>query len=198
MVVHALARVEPNPSEAGAPTAEPPAFADVFREQARFVWRALLGLGVDPVDVQDASQQVFVVLHRKLPSFDATSTLRTFVYGICLRVASEYRRRAHRRYEKALADVPEGATPPTQENDVARREVLERFEAALGQLKPVMREVFVLYEIEELSMVEVAQVTQCPVPTAYSRLRAARRELLALLGESWMLDETSRIVGRCT
>jgi RNA polymerase sigma-70 factor, ECF subfamily len=173
-----------------------PAFADIFRDHARFVWRALLGLGVGPSDVKDASQQVFLVLHKRLSSFDGKSTVRTFLYGICLRVASEHRRRAYRRYESPFAAVPESGAAATQEACVARRETLEQFQAALDRLQPLHREVFVLYEIEELSMAEIAQAMECPLPTAYSRLRAARKALVDDLGSAWLVDETTQLVGR--
>jgi len=158
-------------------------FRSVFQAHARFVWRALLVLGVPESDVPDASQQVFVVLQAKLDQLDPGCALGTFVYGICLRVASDFRRRAHVRRERLCASPPEHAAPPSQEVILSNREALTRLAAVLADLEPGQREVFVLYEIEELGMAEVARAVGCPLQTAYSRLHAARRTVAAALGE---------------
>lgn len=171
----------PRPS---APTADPgPAFRKAFDEHARFVWRALLGLGIAEADAPDASQQVFVVLHDRLGDLAPGNSMRTFLYGICLRVASDFRRRAHRRRERLVPDPPEQATAVSPEGRAADREALSALEAALDRLPLVQREVFVLYEIEELPMEEVARALACPLQTAYSRLRSARQEVTLMLGE---------------
>lgn len=171
----------PPPSPAPCPAL--PSFREVFEAHARFVWRSLLGLGVQESDVPDASQQVFVVLQGKLGQLDEGCALGTFVYGICLRVASDFRRRAHLRREHLCAVMPEAASAPTQETLVSNREALTRLFAVLAELEPAQREVFVLYEIEELAMAEVARAQGCPVQTAYSRLHAARRAVAEALGE---------------
>ena len=161
-------------------------FRAVFAAQAKFVWRALLGLGVGDADVQDASQQVFIVLHQKLSRYDGTSSLRTFVYGICLRVASEFRRSARRRREDGLDQAPERTSAPPQLAQVATREALDHLQLALDRLPNPQRDVFVLYEIEELTMPEVAEAVGCPLFTAYSRLRAARSAIAGAFGEAWI------------
>ena len=165
-------------------TATPtPTFREVFETHSRFVWRSLLGLGVREADTADASQQVFVVLHRKLDRLAPGATLRTFVYGICLRVASDFRQRAHVRRELLQAELAEQTARLTPEQELSHREELRRLEEALGRLDPAQREVFVLFEIEDLPMIEVARAVGCPVQTAYSRLHAARRAVAAALGD---------------
>src|SRR5215831_12264435 len=77
----------------------PPRVAEVFRELAPFVWRALRRLGVAERDVEDVCQEVFMVVHRKIGEFEGRSTVRTWVYGIAIRVASDYRKRSHVRRE---------------------------------------------------------------------------------------------------
>jgi RNA polymerase sigma-70 factor, ECF subfamily len=158
-------------------------FREVFDAHVRFVWRSLLGLGVPENDLADASQQVFVVLHGKLDQIDDGCRVSTFVYGICLRVASDFRRRAHVRRERLCATPPERETAAPQESIVSRREALDRLRAVLDTIDPAQREVFVLYEIEELAMAEVARAVGCPLQTAYSRLHAARKIVAAALGE---------------
>ncbi len=172
-------------SDGGRKPAEPgvqSAFRKVFDDHARFVWRSLLGLGVAESDVPDASQQVFVVLHDRLGDLAEGCPLRTFVYGICLRVASDFRRRAHRRRERLCAEPPERSTGTTPEGRAADREALAALEAALDRLSAPQREVFVLYEIEELPMEEIARAIGCPLQTAYSRLRVARSAVVEVLG----------------
>ncbi len=168
-----------------SPVAPPPSadadgdgFRAFFDANVGLVWRSLLGLGVASADAADASQQVFVVLHSKLARWDRQGSLRAFMYGICLRVASDYRRRAHRQRERLVSEVPEVASVGlTPEEAAASRQELRMLEGALNQLPPAQREVFILFEIEELDMTEVAQAVGCPLFTAYSRLRAARRTI---------------------
>lgn len=160
-----------------------PTFREIFEANARFVWRSLLSLGVSENDVPDASQQVFVTLSSKLGQLAADCSVRTFAYGICLRVAADFRNRAHLRREQLCAVLPEPPAAASQEGLLSQREALRRLRQALDQIEPVQRDVFVLYEIEELPMAEVAQAVGCPLQTAYSRLHAARRAVAALLGE---------------
>jgi RNA polymerase sigma-70 factor (ECF subfamily) len=156
-----------------------PDFREVFDAHVRFVWRSLLGLGVGEADVPDASQQVFLVLHAKLERLEPDCALRTFVYGICLRVASDHRRRAHVRREHLFAEPPERVAAATQEDRASHREALASLQDTLDRLDPDQRAVFVLYELEELDMIEVARAVGCPLQTAYSRLHAARRVVAA-------------------
>lgn len=161
-----------------------PSFREVFDKHARYVWRSLLGLGVRERDVADASQQAFLVVHDRLAAGQVPAgALRTFIYGVCLRVASDFRRRAHRRHERLFADPPEPSQEPEQERAASHRQALAQLEAVLAELPARQREAFVLYEIEELSMNEVAVALGCPLQTAYSRLHAARRVVLAALGD---------------
>jgi RNA polymerase sigma-70 factor, ECF subfamily len=153
-------------------------FRALFRAHLGHVWRSLRALGVHEADVADASQQVFMVLNANLPRWNRITSLRAFMYGICLRVASDYRRRAHRRHECLFASPPEVASSePSPEDQVAWRRELVRLDAALNELPAPQREVFVLFEMEELDMSEVAQAVGCPLFTAYSRLRAARKAI---------------------
>jgi RNA polymerase sigma-70 factor (ECF subfamily) len=168
-----------------------PSFSRIFSEHARYVWRALLGLGVAEADVQDASQQVFLVLHGKLARYDGSCTLRTFIYGICLRIASDYRRRRSRAREHTVETLPERAVPASQLTDVAARQALQRLQGVLERLPQAQREVFVLFELEELTMVETAQAMGCPLFTAYARLRSAHQALARELGEAWIASETT-------
>ena len=151
-----------------------PAFREIFDSLAPYVWRTLRRLGVHHADVDDMCQEVFVVVHRRLPDFSGASSIRTWVYGIALRVASQYRRGIRNRREDVTVQVPETSVAASQDDALHRSELLARLSAALDLLDEHRRAVFVLYELEEMTMNEVIEVLGCPLQTAYSRLHAAR------------------------
>jgi len=173
MKVNAGVALVPEPGPVPGPV---PALSDIFREHARYLWRALLGLGVRAGDVDDACQDVFLVVHRRLPEFDGRA-LRSWLYAICLRVASDYRRSARVRNEVTVDEPPDTHASPKQLESVFTRELGERLLLALDQLDEDKRAAFVLYEIEELPLREVADALGCPLQTAYSRLQAAREQV---------------------
>jgi RNA polymerase sigma-70 factor, ECF subfamily len=161
-----------------------PEFDAVFAEHSAFVWRVLARYGVAERHLEDACQDVFVVVFKSLPGFEGRSALKTWIYGICRRVAANQRERAATRRELPFAEI-EALPEPAGEGDAfdafVRKQSLELLEALITRLPEEQREVFVLYEIEELSMREVAEALECSQNTAFSRLYAARRELDAAL-----------------
>jgi RNA polymerase sigma-70 factor (ECF subfamily) len=166
-------------------------FPRVFHAYAGYVISLLRRVGVHEADVEDVAQEVFMIVHAQLASFEGRSTLKTWISGICLRKASDYRRKAHRRRELAIGALPEEASDGgEQEAQLERKQHSTLLERALQHLTEKQLQVFVLYEIEELSMAEVAQALGCPRFTAYTRLHAARRALRA-----W-LDKTGRATRR--
>jgi RNA polymerase sigma-70 factor (ECF subfamily) len=152
-----------------------PTLADIFREYAPFVWRGLRRLGVPESDVEDVCQEVFVVVHRKLGDFEGRSSLRTWIYGICVRTASDYRRSGRVRREVVTDAPPDAPHEGAQHDTVALKQARATLDRILDELDDDKRSVFVLYEIEELTMAEVAEAIGCPLQTAYSRLHAARK-----------------------
>jgi RNA polymerase sigma-70 factor (ECF subfamily) len=157
-----------------------PTTAEVFHAHASFVWRVLRRLGVSDADVEDACQEVFVVAHRRLDDFEGRASVQTWLYGICVRVGAAHRRRARVREQPASTHHEQAAEAP-QEDEVALREARVELDRMLGALDDEKRAVFVLFEIEELPMTEVAEAVGCPLQTAYSRLHAARREIDLML-----------------
>jgi len=153
--------------------------ARLFQAHAEEVWRFLKYLGVREDDLPDACQEVFLVAHRKLPEFRGDSAPRTWLYGISLRVAKTWRRR---RSLVPLSD-DERSVGPSQEQERERRDAQELLCWALDRISEVQREVFVLHEIEELPMHDVAKRLECGLFTAYSRLRLARRSLRNVLAK---------------
>jgi RNA polymerase sigma-70 factor (ECF subfamily) len=158
-----------------ATTAAAPPFAELYAEYAAFAWRTLRRLGVREADVEDVTQEAFVVVHRKLPEFDGRSSVKTWLFGICLRVASDHRRRAHVRREESVEEVPDSATEPEQGKALEQRQARKVLDQILETLDEDKRTAFVLFELEQWPMADVAEAMGCPLQTAYARLYAARK-----------------------
>jgi RNA polymerase sigma-70 factor (ECF subfamily) len=159
--------------ECEAVPARAPSVGAVYAQEASYVFRCLRGLGVREAHVEDAVQDVFLVVHDKLASFDGNARLRTWLYAIVIRVARRYR-------ERQAREVDAEADALMADHDVERallsRERLALARLALSALSDAKREVFVLSEIEQLSAPEIASITFAPLNTVYARLRAARAE----------------------
>lgn len=164
-------------------------FAELFREHAPHAGRALRNLGVSEADLPDALQEAFLVVHKKLPEFRGESTVRTWIYGICLRVAAAHRRKPHRRREVPLDEAGDQASGRTPHDDVERRQALVRLDDVLDTLDDDKRAAFVLYEIEELTLAEIAVAVDAPLATVYSRLRAARKTVEAAFAGDVVAEE---------
>lgn len=149
----------------------------IYRDYAAFVWRLLRAMGVRDADALDVTQEVFITIHRRLGDTQIRTSLRAWVYGICLRTAANYRRRRHNISERLCWPVPDPAS--NQPDRAGARLDLQR---ALDRLDEARRAVFLLYEVEGLSMPEVAEALGCPVTTAYSRLHSARKAVRAAFG----------------
>jgi RNA polymerase sigma-70 factor (ECF subfamily) len=154
------------------------AFHHIYRGHFRFAWLTLLRFGVREADVMDLTQAVFVAVYAKLPTFERRSAITTWIFAICRHTASEYFRSAWFRREvptdrRVIARNP---APPegSPESISTRNDLGERALAILNELPKSQREVFVLYEVEELSGSEIAELLGIPVGTVRSRLRLAR------------------------
>lgn len=172
-----LSRPEPPPTGEAADAApvDLSSLREIFDAHAAFVWRSLRHLGVREADLEDLCQEVFVTVHRKLDGFEGRSSIRTWLYGICVRTASDHRRRAYVRRERPASEPPPSVVEPAQIQALERAENRRVLGALLDELDDDKRAVFVLYEIEELTMKEIAAIVGCPLQTAYSRLHAARK-----------------------
>lgn len=149
----------------------------IYLANADFVWRSLQRLGIRDADLDDVIQEVFVVVHQRLHTFDGSAKMTTWLFGICLRVASAYRRRGFRRNETSVADPPEPTdrTSASPEQDLAAAESRRRLDLLLDELDLEKRAVFVMFEVDEMPCDEIAQILEVPMGTVYSRLHAARR-----------------------
>lgn len=170
----ALPKLMSQPSPAPALT-----LSAVYTAHADFVWASLQRLGVRPNDLDDVFQEVFVIVHQRLHTFDYSSKVTTWLFGVCLRTASDYRRRAYRRREApgdAPVEEPERVESRTPEDAAVHREARQTLDELLDALDLERRVVFVMFEVEELSCDEIAAQVGIPVGTVYSRLHAARKQ----------------------
>jgi RNA polymerase sigma-70 factor, ECF subfamily len=144
----------------------------LYDAHAARVWRTALALGVERADLDDAVQDVFMVLHRRADDFAGRSNVTTWIYGITRRVAADYRRKQRRTPPRSeLVDV---AVPCAEQ---ARRDASQDLLGLLEHLPAEQREVFVLIELEGMTAAEVAALAGTPANTVSSRLRLARRTL---------------------
>jgi RNA polymerase sigma-70 factor (ECF subfamily) len=153
-----------------------PQFPAIYGENFDFVWRALRRFGVPSAALEDATHDVFVVVHRLLPSFEGRSTVRTWLYSIARKVARDHRRVAKRHCpsDKVDSAVSDARSPEDAYGDAERAELLDRM---LAELSDEKREAFVLVELEQMSVVEAAEAASVNLNTMYARLAAARREI---------------------
>lgn len=165
--VNAAARPEPAP--------ETPSLSAIYRDNFRVVWSTLARLGVRRAELEDAVQEVFLVVHRRLDDYDPRRPIRPWLLGIAYRVATAERRRARHHREELTDDPRKGAIAGSDpEGEVIARRRAERIHRALDTLDDERRAVFVMYEMQAVSGPEIAEALGIPVNTVYSRLRVAR------------------------
>ena len=184
-VAHVEQRLQERPPE--RPPAARPDFDDVYDQHFAFAWRNLRRLGVHEPQLSDAAQDVFLVVHRRLPDFSPGSAaepgapVRSWVYSIVVRVARQYRRGLRRKPTEGIDDV--GSVPDDSgmepERSAQQSEALRQLLGLLDGLDESKREAFVLAELEGLTAPEIAEVLGVNVNTIYARIRAARRALEA-------------------
>ena len=148
--------------------------SELFREHAEFVWRVVRRLGVPDSDAEDAVQEVFVVVARRLETYSDRSALRAWLVAIARQVALHERRGRFRRERKAQAlPAPDEAPDPQRLLETKRSfDVVNQF---LASLDPDQALVFYLAEIEGMTVPEVAASLHININTAYGRLRLARQ-----------------------
>jgi RNA polymerase sigma-70 factor (ECF subfamily) len=168
---------------AAAPNGAPLSPRDLYDSHFSFVWRNLRRLGVPDVIVEDAAQDVFLVVHRRWDSFDARwSSVETWLFGILLRVARNHRRSLKRRGVWIVSGTGDAAStvPSTEAGPadlVARREAAAMLDRLLDALDDDKRAVLVLVDVEQMSVPQAAEALGINLNTAYWRLRTARKRL---------------------
>lgn len=182
-----------DPADDSGVRARPQSFESVYDQYFDFVWRSVRRLGVRECAVDDVVQDTFVVVHRRLGEFEGRSTLRTWLFGIALRVAQQHRRRLARKGADELPEsIPDTRTASPAEA-AERAEAVRLLHALLDCLPDERRTVFILAELEQLPAPEIAEALDVNVNTIYSRLRLARRDFDRALRRHRARDEGGRL-----
>lgn len=156
-----------------------PVFERFYREHFELVWRSLARLGVPAADLPDALQDVFVIASRRYHELDFSTRVSTWVYAVCLRVASDRRRKVTRFRSLITEASAVDVASARDEGDLARL-----LELALDALSTEQRAVFTLFELDGHTGEQIAERLDLPLGTVFSRLRSARHKFrAALLGD---------------
>jgi len=163
----------------------PPApvdFQGVYREHFDFAYRSLRLLGVAPDALEDAAQDVFGIVSKGLAGFSGEASLRTWIFAIVQRVASN-QRRTQRRKQQPLRPLTEplAANDPSPEAHAQAAQAASLVQLFCDALDDGRRAVFVLALMEDVPAREVAQALEVPLFTVYSRVRSLREQLQAFL-----------------
>jgi len=153
----------------------------IVDEHYEFVWRSLRRLGVRPPDTDDAAQQVFIIVARKVESIEPGKE-RQFLFGTLMRVAANARRARAKLREVPEDEASDGPIVlPTVEARLDRAQARAVLDEILANMADELRVVFILHVLEELPLAEIATIVEAPPTTVVSRLRRAREELDAAI-----------------
>jgi RNA polymerase sigma-70 factor (ECF subfamily) len=178
----ATAREPPSAAPAEVPL-RPWTFDAVYEAHFAFVWRTVRRLGIIDSAVDDVAQETFLVVHRRLPSFESKSSMKAWLFGIVTRVVADARRSLRRKpanlggHARSGEDVDTMADATMGPHETAAKtEAIRKLHALLDAMADERRQVFILAELEQMSVVEIAMAVGVNVNTVHSRLRAARVE----------------------
>lgn len=149
----------------------------MFLEHHEFIWRLLRRLGRDTDSATDLVQQAFLIAAERLSDIRPESE-RAFLFGTALRLSRSVARRERRCQLEGDMDVRLSSNFRPEEMAVQRR-ALALMDRILSKLPTELVTVFVLYELEELPMIQIAELLQIPTGTVASRLRRAREAFRA-------------------
>jgi len=175
--ISAAFRVSRHPRDANS-IPNVPDFEAIYEEHFAFAWRTMRGLGVPLGNIDDAVQEVFVVIHRRLGDYKPTGSIRSWIFAIVRRVAKDFRRSDRRRGLQVSVDEQQiGADAADPYVAATRNEALALVEAFAATLDNERRSIFVLSELEQMPVTEVASVLNLNVNTVYSRLKVIKQNL---------------------
>jgi RNA polymerase sigma-70 factor (ECF subfamily) len=161
-------------------------FQQLYTQHGAFCWRALRHLGVPPAAVDDAVQELWVVVHRRHEEFEGRSDIKSWLFGIAINVARN-QRRAQRRLETARASQRELLEPHSDPSERERqRNAFDLVQSYLATLDEQRREIFVSCLLEGMSAAETASATGLALDTVQNRVRALRRSF-----KSWLTQHGS-------
>jgi RNA polymerase sigma-70 factor (ECF subfamily) len=161
----------------------PSDFQRVYMTHFQRVTHWVRAFGGLDADIEDLTQEVFLVVQRKLDSFKGPS-MAAWLYGIARKTVSDHRRRAFFRRWLRGVDVEEVEAQPGPGDPVEsfeRNEARRVLAGILNKMSELRRGTFVLFEIEGYSGEEIAELEGVPVNTVYTRLHHARKDFFRLM-----------------
>ncbi len=185
------------PATSGVLEPEQPQVAEALASFAElyahfdYVWSVVRRMGVPDEAAEDATQDVFIVVHRRMRDSLPCVSYKAWLFGVAVRVAKDYRRRAARKGHHVTLELASNLQSPRWDpyEGALCQEMMERVQTFLNELDKDRRAVFVLAEFGEMSGPEIASELQVKLNTAYTRLRLARQQFARLVEE---LDASSR------
>lgn len=149
---------------------------ELYDQYFDFVWRSLRRLGVGDVDLDDAAQDVYLVVHRRLCTFEERAHVKSWIFAISMRIAKDYRRRFARARLRQIdaGELQLVCHRGTPEEAHLKQQAAAQVLYILDGLDDEKRAVFVLAELERMPAPEIAEALGVPLNTVYSRLRLAR------------------------
>jgi RNA polymerase sigma-70 factor (ECF subfamily) len=155
-------------------------YEHVYEKNFDFVWRNARRLGLSDAVVDDVVQDVFIVVHRRLGEFQARSSIRTWLFGILLKVAKDQRRGERRRLAREqvsveIASIESEPLASSPADALAKKQAAAIVAHLLESLDDDKRAIFVSVELEQMSVAEAAEAMGINPNTAHARLRAARQ-----------------------
>lgn len=185
-------------SPVSSPDAGATSFDALYEAHFSFVWRSARRLGAPEAWLDDVVQEIFMVVHRRLATFEGRSSLKTWLFGITMRVVRDHRRAGKKHPAPttldpdAIADVPAERTMGTVQGPAEaaeRGEAVRILHQVLDTMEDERRAILVMVELEQIPVVEIAEALGMSVNGAYSRLRAAREDFEAAVQRQRARDE---------
>jgi RNA polymerase sigma-70 factor (ECF subfamily) len=168
-----LEPIPPALASGSPPDSDLSACLAAFQAERDFVLRTLRRHRVDPSELEDLAQEVFLVLWQRWPTFDPRRPLRPWLVGIIFRLAAHHFRRTLR--EVPVVAPVEAAAASDLEEEMNARQARSLVREAVASMPPRHRTVFELFDLEGRPMQEIARRLSAPLATVYTRLRVGRR-----------------------
>lgn len=159
------------------------AFEELFRLYRRLVYSLCLRMTQDVAEAEDVTQEVFVLLFRKIGGFRGEANFTTWLHRLTVNQVLMRFRKTKSRREDALEDEDLEPRESVRPNSPKATQLVDRItlENAIAQLPPGYRAAFILHDVEGYEHEEVARILGCAVGTSKSQLHKARAKLRKIL-----------------
>ena len=167
-------------------------FQQLYIEYKRKIYGTVHKVVGPSTELDDIVQIVFLEIHRSLPKYRGQAQLSTWIYRITVNVALQHIRKRKRRRVFLFFSDEEREVENAGFDLIPRyehRDIMKRLYQLLDKLTEKKRVVFVLHELEGMSLEDVAALCDIPVNTVRSRLHAARTELVARMRKNGILEK---------